>query len=231
MVRVLVVDGDSAVRASLTSALSGAGHDVESASTGAAGLAIARASRPQIVIFDLALADIGGVELAKTIRRDIATGLPLLVVLTARGGEDDRVAAFEAGVDDYVTKPHSTRELLLRVRALSRRRSDPPKLESLKVGRLRIDVAARQAWNETARIELTRREFDVLLMLAERAGRVQTREVLIADIWGDDVAHSGRIVDTTIKRLRRKIASAGCEIKTVRGVGYKLVSSSADATA
>lgn len=228
MVRVLVVDGDPAVRASLTSALSGAGHDVESASSGTAGLALARTSRPQIMIFDLALADLGGIELAKTIRRDITTGTPLLVVLSAKSAEEDRVAAFEAGVDDYVTKPHSTRELLLRVRALSRRWSDPPKSDSLKVGRLRIDVAARQAWNDALRIDLTRREFDVLLMLAERADRVQTREVLIADIWGDEANHSGRIVDTTIKRLRRKIASAGCAIKTVRGVGYKLVSSAID---
>jgi two-component system phosphate regulon response regulator PhoB len=229
MVRVLVVDGDPAVRASLTSALSGAGHDVESASSGTAALALARASRPQIVIFDLALTDIGGLELARSIRRDVTTGAPLLVVLSAQNGEDVRVAAFEAGVDDYVAKPHSTRELLLRVRALSRRKSDPPKVESLRIGRLRIDVAARQAWNERERVDLTRREFDVLLMLAERAGRVQTREILVADIWGDDVTHSGRIVDTTIKRLRRKIASAGCEIKTVRGVGYKLVSSVDDA--
>lgn len=225
MARVLVVDGDPAVRASLTSALSGAGHDVESASSGTAGLALARASRPQIVIFDLALADLHGLELAKSIRRDAATGAPLLIVLSAQHGEDERVAAFEAGVDDYVAKPHSTRELLLRVRALSRRKSDPPKYESLQVGRLRIDVAARQAWNAQERMDLTRREFDVLSMLAQRAGRVQTREILIADIWGDDVAHSGRIVDTTIKRLRRKIARAECEIKTVRGVGYKLVSS------
>ena len=229
MVRVLVVDGDPAVRASLTSALTGAGHDVESASSGTAGLAIARTSRPQIVIFDLALGDIGGIELAKAIRRETANaGAPLLVVLSAHAGEAERVAAFEAGVDDYVTKPHSTRELLLRVRALSRRRSDPPKVETLNVGLLRIDVAARQAWSDKQRVELTRREFDVLLMLAERAGRVQTREVLVADIWGDDVSHSGRIVDTTIKRLRRKIASAGCEIKTVRGVGYKLVSATDD---
>lgn len=225
MVRVLVVDGDPAVRASLTSALAGAGHDVESASNGTAALAIARASRPQVVIFDLALNDIGGLDLARSIRRDITAGGPLLVVLSADSGEEQRVAAFEAGVDDYVAKPHSTRELLLRVRALSRRKSDPPKVDSLVIGALRIDVAARQAWNDKTRVDLTRREFDVLLMLAERAGRVQTREVLIADIWGDEVNHSGRIVDTTIKRLRRKIASAGCEIKTVRGVGYKLVSS------
>ena len=222
MARVLVVDADPSTRASVTSALSGAGHDVESASSGVAALAIARASRPQIVIFDLQLGDVGGIALVRAFKNDAQIGAPLLVVLSSIAGETDRVAAFEAGVDDYVAKPHSTRELLLRVRALSRRRSEPPKVESLSVGRLRIDVAARQAWIDHTRLDMTRRELDVLIRLAERAGRVQTREVLIADVWGD-VGHSARIVDTTVKRVRRKIAAAGCAIKTVRGVGYKLV--------
>lgn len=222
MARVLVVDADPTVRASVTSALASAGHDVESAASGVAGLAIARASRPQIIIFDLQLGDVGGLDLVRALKKDSSNGTPLLVVLTSVTGEAERVAAFEAGVDDYVSKPHSTRELLLRVRALSRRRSEPPKAESLHIGRLRIDVAARQAWIESTLVELTRRELDVLVVLAERAGRVQTREVLIADVWGD-VGHSARIVDTTVKRVRRKIAAAGCQIRTVRGVGYKLV--------
>lgn len=222
MARVLVVDADPAARASVTGALSGAGHDVEAASSGVAALAIARASRPQIVIFDLQLSDVGGIDLVRAFRNDPQNGAPLLVVLSSVTGEAVRVAAFEAGVDDYVTKPHSTRELLLRVRALSRRRSEPPKAEAIEVGRLRIDVAARQTWIGGRRIEMTRRELDILIRLAERAGRVQTREVLIADVWGD-VGHSARIVDTTVKRVRRKIAAAGCEIRTVRGVGYKLV--------
>src|SRR5690606_9290087 len=133
MVRVLVVDGDPAVRAALTSALAGAGHDVESASSGTAALAIARSSRSQIVVFELALADIGGLELARAIRREWTGAAPFLVVLSKEDAEEQRVAAFEAGVDDYVTKPHSTRELLLRVRALARRRSDPPRSESIEV--------------------------------------------------------------------------------------------------
>lgn len=228
MVRVLVVDGDPVVRASLTSALGGAGHDVESASSGAAGLALARASRPHIVIFDLALADLDGLELVRSIRRDLKTGIPSLLVLSAQAGEAERIAAFEAGVDDYVAKPHSTRELLLRVRALSRRKTDPPRNVSLEIGQLRIDMGARQVWNAKERMDFTRRELDVLSVLAQRAGRVQTREILIADVWGDDDTHSGRVVDTTIKRLRRKLARAGCEIKTVRGVGYKLIPSGDD---
>lgn len=154
----------------------GAGHDVESASSGTAEIALARASRPQIVIFDLRLGDIGGLDLVRAIKKESNGSAPLLVVLSSMSEEADRVAAFEAGVDDYVSKPHSTRELLLRVRALSRRRSEPPKPESLTVGRLRIDVAARQAWIERERVDLTRRELDILIRLAERAGRVQTRE-------------------------------------------------------
>lgn len=222
MARVLVVDGDPGVRAALTTALAGEGHDVESASSGAAASAIARASAPQVVIFDTELADAPGLELVRAIRKERPMGAPVFVVLTAAASEAARVAAFEAGVDDFVVKPHSTRELLLRVRALARRRSEPPAAETLQLGRLRLDVAARQAWIDARRIELTRRELDILLRLGARIGRVQTREALIADVWGD-VAHSARIVDTTVKRVRRKIAAAGCTIKTVRGVGYKLV--------
>lgn len=220
MARVLVVDADPNVRASVTNALSGAGHDVESASSTAAGVALARASRPEIVVFDLF--DGSGLDLVRAIKNESNGASPLLVVLTSATSEEQRVAAFEAGVDDYVIKPHSMRELLLRVRALARRGSAAPKAASIELARLRIDVAARQTWVDDQRIELTRRELDVLVHLATRPGRVQTREVLIAAVWGD-VEHSARVVDTTVKRVRRKIAAAGCAIKTVRGVGYKLV--------
>src|SRR5687768_5641582 len=107
MARVLVVDSDSGARAALASALAGAGHDVESASTGSAGLAIARASRPQVVIFDLVLGDLAGLDLVRAIKSDAASGNPFLIVLSSLATEPERVAAFEAGVDDYVLKPHS----------------------------------------------------------------------------------------------------------------------------
>jgi two-component system, OmpR family, phosphate regulon response regulator PhoB len=218
---VLVVEGDGALRADLAATLTDAGHEVESASSGQAGIALARASEPDIVLFDLNLPDMNGIELCQTLR---APGMkrPSLFVLTSVHDEAHRIAAFEAGVDDYVTKPHSMRELVLRVRALSRRRSSsPPTVELITLGALKIDRAARRVDVAGSNIELTRREFDLLLRLAERAGRVQTRDMLVTEVWGE-IADSGRVVDTTVKRLRKKLGRSGPAIKTVRGVGYKL---------
>lgn len=219
--RVLVVDGDATLRAALASSLTSAGYEVEAASSGQAGLALARASRPDVVLFDLRLPDIDGIDLCRALRSELRG--PSLCVLSAANEESDRVAAFEAGVDDYVTKPHSMRELILRIRSLSRRRSAASRQDdALLIGALRIDRAARRVEVEGSRVELTRRELDLLLHLADRAGRVQTRDTLLAEVWGD-VTDSGRVVDTTIKRLRRKLGPRGPVIRTVRGVGYELV--------
>ncbi|HVH44377.1 MAG TPA: response regulator transcription factor, partial [Labilithrix sp.] len=220
--RVLVVESDGALRVDLAASLASAGHEVESASSGKAGLALARASDPDIVLFDLLLPDMSGLELCRTLR---AAGLkrPSLIVLTAAIAETDRIAAFEAGVDDYVLKPHSMREVVLRIRALSRRRStSSPVLELITLGVLTIDRAARRVEVAGADVELTRREFDLLLRLAERAGRVQTRDSLVTELWGEGT-DSGRVVDTTVKRLRKKLGDLSPPIKTVRGVGYQLI--------
>lgn len=227
MARVLVIDSDAPLRAALSGALTAAGHEVETASSGQAGLALARASSPDVVLFDLALSDGGGLELCRTLRHDPLVRRASLFVL-AEGDEERRVAAFEAGADDYLSKPHSMRELVLRVRALARRRSRPPPSDVLTAGALKIDRAARRVEVAATSIELTRREFDVLLFLADRLGRVQSRDALVASVWGE-IADSGRVVDTTIKRLRKKLSAAASssphpspEIRTVRGVGYKL---------
>jgi two-component system phosphate regulon response regulator PhoB len=219
--RILVVESDPTLRAELMTALTSAGHEVESASSAQAGLALARTSLPDIIVFDLVLPDLDGIELTKLFRAD-SNRRPSLCVLTSRSSEEDRVAAFEAGVDDYVTKPHSMRELVLRLRSLSRRRSSasqPP--DAIAVGALKIERAARRVEVSGSSIELTRREFDLLLHLAERAGRVQTRDILVAEVWGE-IADSGRVVDTTIKRLRKKLGESAPPIRTIRGVGYKL---------
>lgn len=222
--RVLVVEGDSVLRAELVASLTGAGHEVESASSGHAGIALARASGPDIVLFDLHLPDMNGLELCRTLRAPGSSRRPSLFVLSAAREEADRLAAFEAGVDDYVVKPHSMREVVLRVRALSRRRSAAraPRVELLTLGALRIDRAARRVAVEGSSVELTRREFDLLLRLAERADRVQTRDALVTEVWGE-LTDSGRVVDTTVKRLRKKLGRLGTSIKTVRGIGYKLI--------
>jgi len=219
--RVLVVESDGVLRTELAASLTIAGHEVEAASSGQAGLALARASEPDIVLFDLQLPDMNGIDLC---RRLAAPGSkrPSLFVLTSRSDEADRVAAFEAGVDDYVTKPHSMREVVLRVRALSRRRrTHRPVIDLIALGPLKIDRAARRVDVEGSNVELTRREFDLLLRLAERSGRVQTRDTLVAEVWGE-IGDSGRVVDTTVKRLRKKLGPIGPAIKTIRGVGYKL---------
>jgi len=219
--RVLVVDADPELRARLTASLVEAGHDVAHTGTGEQALALARVARPDIVIFDLALPDMLGVDLCRALRAEPRR--PSLCVLTAAQGEADRVGAFEAGVDDYVTKPHSTRELVLRLRSLVRRRSSPPpaSLETLTLGALHIDRPARRVEVAGRYVETTRRELDVLLFLVERAGRVQTRDVIVAQVWGE-APESARVVDTTIKRLRKKLGAEAPAIRTVRGVGYTI---------
>jgi len=218
--RILIVDGDAQLRAALTAALTQDGHEVEVASSGASGIALARASSPSIVILEYVLPDMNGADLCRQLH-EVASVRPLLLVLTTALSEEDRVAAFEAGCDDYVTKPHSMRELLLRVRAIGRRRSGAPPPERITLAQMTIDRAARRVDVAGRPVELTRREFDCLVHLAERAGRVQTREILVADVWGE-LTDSARVVDTTIKRIRRKLGPEAPEIKTIRGVGYKL---------
>jgi two-component system phosphate regulon response regulator PhoB len=221
--RVLVVESDGLLRADLIASLTNAGHEVASASSGQSGIALARASAPDIVLFDLLLPDVNGIELCHALRTSGAHR-PSLFVLTSAGDEANRVGAFEAGVDDYVVKPHSMREVVLRVRALARRRSTKRAvIEPITLGTLEIDRAARRVDVGGASIELTRREFDLLLRLAERAGRVQTRDTLVNEVWGE-IADTGRVVDTTVKRLRKKLGPLGPSIKTIRGVGYKIVS-------
>jgi two-component system, OmpR family, phosphate regulon response regulator PhoB len=222
VVRILVVESDASLRASLSTSLTDAGHEVEAAGSGQAGLAVARASHPDIVLFDLLLPDIQGVEFCRLLRSESGKR-PSLCVLTSAADEANRVAAFEAGVDDYVVKPHSMRELLLRIRSLSRRRSHSAAApESIVLGSMKVDREARRVDIAGTAVELTRREFDLLLCLVQRAGRVQTRDSLVASVWGE-IADSGRVVDTTVKRLRKKLGPKGPAIRTVRGVGYKLV--------
>lgn len=221
VVRMLVIEGDSALRMELASVLTAEGHEVETAFGGQSGLAVARTSHPDIILLELSLPDMDGIELIRAIRSE-PWRRPAIFVLSGRVEESDRVMAFEAGVDDYMSKPHSMRELLLRVRSLSRRRRKPRAIDdAIVVGALKIDRAARRAAVSNQTIELTRREFDLLLHLAERVGRVQTRDVLVAEVWGDG-ADSGRVVDTTVKRLRKKLGPESPPIRTVRGVGYKL---------
>lgn len=218
---MLVIESDALLRQALVQALTAEGHQVDSAASGEAGLALARAATPDVVVFDVVLPEREDVDLVSALRSDPGAGRAALLVLTESNEEQSRVSAFEAGVDDYLLKPPSMRELMLRVRALLRRKSRRPPPDVISVGALHIDRAARRVDVGGQPIDLTRREFDVLVYLADHAGRVLSRDTLVGTVWGE-IADSGRVVDTTIKRLRKKLGVAGTAISTVRGVGYKI---------
>ena len=227
MGRVLVIDGDAARRVALATALGTAAHEVEIASTAATGSYVARMSRPDLVIVEAELPDGSSAEICTMLRRDPLTRRTLVLVLGTSSAESDRIAAFEAGADDYVARPFSTRELLLRVRALLRRVSlrTPPEVVSL--GAVKIDRGTRRVTVDGNGVLLTRREFDLLIRLVDGRGRVLARETIVTDVWPED-APSQRVVDTTLKRLRRKLPAVGRRIRTIRGVGYELTVDESD---
>jgi two-component system phosphate regulon response regulator PhoB len=224
-VTVLVVDDEEDIRNLLRHSLTREGFDVKLAASGAEALALASAARPTLVLLDLMLPGMQGTEVCRRLRADPAlAGMPI-IMLTARGDELDRVVGFELGADDYVTKPFSTRELVLRIRAVLRRGEAPAPSEtdgSLRLGALRIDAAAHRVWVDDAEVQLTATEFRLLTTLARRSGRVQSRGQLLQEVWDMPPDLSTRTVDTHMKRLREKLGAAGDRIETVRGVGYRL---------
>jgi two-component system phosphate regulon response regulator PhoB len=154
-------------------------------------------------------------------RQDAATRGVRVVMLTAKGEEIDRVIGFELGADDYIVKPFSVRELLLRVQAVLRRVAAEEGGETTQFGMLRIDRGAHRVWVEAQEVELTALEFKLLLTLHDRRNRVQTRDALLSDVWKIDADVTTRTVDTHVKRLREKLGHAGVYVQTVRGVGYR----------
>ena len=220
---ILVVEDEQDLVDSLEYNLAREGFDVRTALTGAAGLEQARRSpRPDLVLLDLMLPDRSGLDVCRELRRDPATASIPVVMLTARGGEVDRVVGFELGADDYVVKPFSVRELVLRLRAVLRRvTSEPSATLPLSAGRLRVDQDAHKVWVDDALVELTALEFRLLVTFLSRRGRVQTRETLLNDVWEIRGDVPTRTVDTHVKRLRRRLGPAGTYIETLRGVGYR----------
>jgi two-component system phosphate regulon response regulator PhoB len=178
------------------------------------------------------LPDMPGTEVCRRLRADARTRNVPIVMVTAKADEIDRVVGFEVGADDYVVKPFSVRELLLRIRAVLRRarpgQAEPRKEaspehgpEAFDVGRLRIDIAAHKAFVDHKLVYLTALEFKLLQTFVERQGRVQTRDHLLNDVWGIEADITTRTVDTHVKRLRDKLGPAGTYVETIRGVGYR----------
>jgi two-component system phosphate regulon response regulator PhoB len=226
MARILVVEDEPDLQRVLEYNLRQAGHEPISALRGRDAFDLVRTRRPDAIILDLMLPDISGTEICRTLKADSATRAIPVIMLTARGEEIDRVVGFELGADDYVVKPFSVRELLLRVQAVLRRGTAEPEEEPagrVEFGVLTFDRAAHRAWVEAAEVELTALEFKLLVTLYDRRDRVQSRATLLDDVWGITADITTRTVDTHVKRLREKLAAARDYIETVRGVGYRFV--------
>jgi two-component system phosphate regulon response regulator PhoB len=219
--KVLVVEDENDLVRTLEYNFRQAGFEVYSAGSGADGLRLAGAKNPDLVLLDLMLPDIQGTEVCRQLKADPKTRMTPVIILTARGEEVDRVVGFEIGADDYVTKPFSVRELVLRARAVLRRGEQSGSLETVKLENLTIDSEAHRVHVEGREISLTALEFRLLWTLVRRRDRVQTRQTLLSDVWGLNLNVETRTIDTHIKRLREKLGKAGSLIETVRGVGYR----------
>src|SRR4051794_28290613 len=222
--RILLVEDDPSIREITALGLRRAGFEVTTAVDGVEGLAKARSEQPDLVLLDVMLPRMDGLEVCREIRRD--STVPV-VMLTARGDTIDVVVGLESGADDYVTKPFEMAVLIARVRAALRRRVREPtssEADVVPLGPLRIDIPARAVDRDGTQIPLTRTEFDVLVELARRPGQVFSREQLLDGVWGYDFLGDSRLVDVAVGRLRAKVERDAANpelILTVRGVGYK----------
>ncbi|MBN1302982.1 MAG: response regulator transcription factor [Anaerolineales bacterium] len=229
--RILVVDDEPAVTDLLVYNLRKAHYEVLTAADGCSALARARAEQPDLILLDLMLPQVDGLDICRELRKTSAVPI---IMITARGEEIDRVVGLELGADDYVTKPFSVRELMARVKAVLRRTQDKrrsalPITQITGPGGLRLETDTRLAAVGETSLELTRLEFDLLYHLLDNAGRVLTREQLLEQVWGYDFAGDTRSVDSAIKRLRSKLRNANREaddLESVRGVGYRFVKNS-----
>lgn len=224
---VLVVDDEDDIRNLLLLQLQKEGFSAIGASNGLDALELAQRVTPSLVILDLMLPGLPGTEVCRRLRAEAATKDVPIIMLSARSDEIDRVVGFEVGADDYVTKPFSARELLLRVRAVLRRApsgdedTEGTHTFSGTVGGLRIDESGHHVYVHDEEVPLTATEFKLLLTLARRADRVQTRGQLLQEVWDMPPDLNTRTVDTHMKRLREKLGDASAHVETVRGVGYR----------
>jgi two-component system phosphate regulon response regulator PhoB len=229
--RILLIEDEPDIAEVLQYNLEKEGFEVETARRGDSGLEAIRRGTPDLVLLDLMLPGMDGLELTRLLKRDAGTSRVPIVMLTARGEEVDRIVGLELGADDYISKPFSPREVVLRVKAVLRRhqpgaeaapgggRGEP---DLLNVGGIQLDVAGHQLRIAGEEIPLTATEFRLLKLLMERAGRVQTRGQLLTDVWGYAEDIDSRTVDTHIRRLRKKLGVEAERIETVIGVGYRL---------
>lgn len=222
--KILIVDDEPDAIELLEFNLKQAGFDVVAAEDGAEALRKAKNSAPALIVLDVMLPELDGLEVCKLLRRDPTTAALPIIMLTAKAAELDRVLGLELGADDYLTKPFSPRELILRIKKiLERGKTVSKKTERFEIGELKIDVPRHQASWRGKEIPLTATEFKLLVLLAERRGRVQSRDQLLRDVWEYDSLIDTRTVDTHMRRLREKLGGAAKFLDTVRGVGYRFL--------
>ena len=222
--KILIVDDEPDALELVKVNLTNAGFFVATAEDGDEALKKAASLTPDLIVLDLMLPQVDGLEVCKILRRNDATRDIPIIMLTAKATEIDRVLGLELGADDYVTKPFSPRELVLRIKALLRRgKTVDDSSEQIRIGALVIDIPRHSVLVQNRPVDLTATEFKLLTLLAQRRGRVLTRELLLRDVWEYDATIDSRTVDTHMRRLREKLGSAARHLDTVRGVGYRFV--------
>jgi len=218
---VLIVEDEADVVDLLRYHLSKAGFSVLIANDGLQGLEMARKNRPDILVLDIMLPGMDGFAVCKALKKDPATEFLPVVMLTAKGEVSEKVRGLELGADDYVTKPFSPRELVLRVQALLRRLRTSTRGEALEVDVFEVNKSAFEIRLEGERLELTTTEFKLLTLMIERRGRIMSRDTLLFDVWGYQNAIDTRTVDTHMRRLREKLGKHSSRLETIRGEGYR----------
>ena len=220
--KIFIVEDEPDLRDTLSFNFENEGFNVSSFPDGEKCLTSIKKNKPDLIILDLMLPGINGLDVCREIRSEEENNDVSIIMLTAKGEEIDRIVGFELGADDYVTKPFSVRELILRVKVLLKKRSDNQSAEKiLEYGAIKMNLDAHSVLVDDIDVVLTALEFKLLKHLLNRRGRVQTRDQLLGDVWGYSSEVTTRTVDTHIKRLREKLGSTGDLIQTIRGVGYR----------
>jgi len=222
--RILVVDDEPDVTDLLAYTLKGKGFDVAAINNPNASVGLARTFLPDLIILDVMMPELNGIQICRMLRADPTLKSVPVIFLTAKAEEGDRIQGLESGADDYVSKPFSTKELVLRVQSILRRTSEAPPNEQkkLQAGGILLDIARHEVVINGQPIELTATEFKLLRLLMERRGRVQTREHLLINVWNYETEIETRTVDTHVRRLREKLGDQADWIETIRGVGYRM---------
>jgi two-component system phosphate regulon response regulator PhoB len=222
--KILVAEDEVDVLELIAMNLKTAGYSVLKAEDGNAALEQARSAVPALVLLDLMLPGMSGLEVCKALKSEAATKAIPIIMLTAKAEEVDRIVGLELGADDYMTKPFSPRELVLRVKSVLRRVTAPAEVaDVIKLGEIQVDRSRYEVQVRGKPVDFTATEFKLLTLLMERRGRVQSRDALLNDVWGYENIIDTRTVDTHIRRLREKLGRSADCIETIRGFGYRVV--------